>query len=958
MIDLMSRTSFASRAVSAALAVVMLVTAPGLQAAAAAAQIARTLPPISAAPTSSFAANAARLAIDPAFSFSTMPGRTLGAVPSLPAAAPAVFAAAIEAAPANAAPAAASVPASSRAPVLDSVSSAVPPALEAKRASRLAWMFDGAAPAPPAGDGPDGRAPSPFGAVAALRAESRSAAPEPFVAATRRVAELERLAKNDPEKARTLAVEYLDGDRETRREVRIAALRVLEAFPLAAVLPFYRKTLALWADSKAQAMKAAGDDRGWYIQRAILLRLGRGAADWKADEDVAAQVKASYKDRNPSVRLAAAAALRGMGVEPGPEVEYPKPAARWARLDFGPDAPEWAPAGTEGAAKKKKNWTFYHIAALWVMVVGLSFTTAHAVTSGSPHPAPPPVQQMQQVDAAPAKPEPPAASAAARQTELLQKIAQSQERVAQAQERSAQAQEAQLAAAKNASGFGVVGMIINAAIFIGLFLLASRLLMGRMGGGAAGGPNIATAVKASTDKPAERFSDIEGLDESLVDVQETLDYLRDPARFTRMGGRAPKGILFEGPPGTGKTLMARALAGETNSSFFAVSGSDFVEIYVGVGARRVRELIEAAAKHKPAIVFIDEIDAVGKTRGRGMPGSDSEREQTINALLTAMDGFNDSDGVLFVAATNRADTLDPALLRPGRFDRKIYVGKPHMGGREAIAAIHAEGKRLAPELDLAYVARRTAGLAGADIESIMNEAALQALRRGADAIAMEDVDEAIDRGTIGAKRSLPMSDQIKERVAYHEAGHVLANLLNENVEARQKVNKFTIIPHGSGALGFAEMGSEEGDKYLHTREELEARIDHALGGLVAEKLVFGKPEKISAEWSTGPGSDLETATNLARAMVQTLGMGEETGLAVTAPNPQDPMGRLPFGERVAERTWREVNKILDASRRRVTERLTRNRHVLEALAQAVLRKETLIGGEIEDIIREAGPVDL
>jgi cell division protease FtsH len=432
-----------------------------------------------------------------------------------------------------------------------------------------------------------------------------------------------------------------------------------------------------------------------------------------------------------------------------------------------------------------------------------------------------------------------------------------------------------------------------------------------------------------------------------------------------MGAKAPKGILFEGPPGTGKTLMARALAGETNSAFFAVSGSDFVELFVGMGARRVRELITKAANHKPAIVFIDEIDAVGKARGSGgMSGSNDEREQTINALLTAMDGFDNSGGIIFVAATNRADTLDPALLRPGRFDRKIYVGKPHMGGREAIATIHAKDKRLAPELDLTYLARRTAGLAGADIQNIMNEAALQAIRRGADAIGMEDVDEAVDRGTIGAKRSLPMPEALKKRVAYHEAGHVLANLLNENEEVRQKVTKFTIVPHGSGALGFAEMGSEEGDKYLYTKEELEARIDHALGGLVAEKLIFGKTQDIPeeyatnrrAEWSTGPGSDLEVATNIARTMVQTLGMGKGTGLAVTAPDRRDPMGRAPFGDDVAAKTWVEVNAILEASYARVTARLTRNRHVLEALTQAVLKKETLIGGEIEDVVREARPV--
>jgi cell division protease FtsH len=335
--------------------------------------------------------------------------------------------------------------------------------------------------------------------------------------------------------------------------------------------------------------------------------------------------------------------------------------------------------------------------------------------------------------------------------------------------------------------------------------------------------------------------------------------------------------------------------------------------------------------------------------------------------MTGMDGFDNSGGVIFVAATNRSDTLDPALLRPGRFDRKIFVGKPHMGGREAILTIHAgptgagPAKRLAPEVDLRLIARRTANLAGADLANVMNEAALLAIRRGADAIETQDLDEAVDRGTIGAKRSLPMPPALKRRIAYHEAGHVLANMLNEDPAMRKKVNKFTIVPHGSGALGFAEIGDEEGDKYLYTREELEARIDHALGGLVAEKLVFGKPERIpeefSPDWSTGPGSDLEVATRTARYMVERLGMGASTGFAVTAPDQNDPFGRGFGGDRVAERNWREVNKILAASYKRVTARLKRNRHVLEALTQAVLAKETLIGQEVDDVVRKAGPVD-
>jgi cell division protease FtsH len=799
---------------------------------------------------------------------------------------------------------------------------------------------------------------------------------EPFIAATRRVAELQLLAQNDPAKAQALAIDYLEGRRETRREVRIAALRVLDGIPLASVLPFYQKTLAFYADAKVQAAKASGADSGWYIQRAILRRLAVEAAEAKTAEPTVAAVKSAYQDRNASVRLSAAAALLAMGIEPGPENEYLSPSDAKAaeplvtadghsidsEINAYPDPNVTVAPGVGKRLMKAAIAAVVAAALFW----GLS-TLSH--TGGHPAPAPTAITQTvgaahapaaatgaPTISAAPSPVQKPEIQAEPTEKQILQQIAASQERIAKAQE-------AQVAAQK---GGGIGSMIMSALIFAGIFMGISWLMRKMSGGGASNGAglNASTSPKAAVDKPTQRFSDIEGIDESLVDVQETLDYLKDPARFVRMGAKAPKGILFEGPPGTGKTLMARALAGETNSAFFAVSGSDFVELFVGMGARRVRELITLAANHKPAIVFIDEIDAVGKARGgAGMSGSDSEREQTINALLTGMDGFDNSGGIIFVAATNRADTLDPALLRPGRFDRKIYVGKPHMGGREAIATIHAKDKRLAPELDLAYVARRTAGLAGADIQNIMNEAALQAIRRGADAIGMEDVDEAIDRGTIGAKRSLPMPDALKKRIAYHEAGHVLANMLNENEEVRQKVNKFTIVPHGSGALGFAEMGSEEGDKYLYTKEELEARIDHALGGLVAEKLIYGKTQEIpeeyatnrAAEWSTGPGSDLEVATNIARTMVQTLGMGKGTGLAVTAPDRRDPMGRPPFGDAVATRTWTEVNAILEASYARVTARLTRNRHVLEALTQAVLKKETLIDKEIEDVVRQAGP---
>jgi|GEM_PF-1907844 len=832
----------------------------------------------------------------------------------------------------------------------------------------------------------DGGAPEPEGpgrlrAAAARVGAAIRPARDPFVPATKIVADLEKLAANDPAKARALAMEYVAGGKESRREVKLAALRVLDAAPLAEIAPFHLKTLSAAADAKVQAAKADGKDAVWFVQRAILVRWAREASALKANADAVAAAQKAYADRNASVRLAAAAALRAMGVDPGPENEYLPAASMTDNGPFGaspsvdseinayPD-PNVTVAPGVGKRLMKALGVGAVLAAVMVLVLSLSQPSSH---SPAPAPSAPITRTLSPAPtisaSAPPSVAPPAAAAGAPEAkadaastdhELLEQIAKSEARIAKAQEDQVAAQKA----AQQGGGFmsGIGGMIINAAIFIGLFALLGRLFKGFGGGASGGGMNAKTEAKSDVEKPAQRFTDIEGADESLVEVQEVVDFLRDPSRFARMGGKAPKGVLFEGPPGTGKTLMARAMAGETNSAFFAVSGSDFVELFVGMGARRVRELIQKAANNKPAIVFIDEIDAVGKKRGSnsGM-GGDSEREQTINALLTAMDGFDNSGGIIFVAATNRADTLDPALLRPGRFDRKIFVGKPHMGGREAILTIHARDKRLAADVDLRQVARRTANLAGADLANVMNEAALLAIRRGADAIGNQDLDEAVDRGTIGAKRSLPMPEALKKRIAYHEAGHVLANMLNEDPEMRKKVNKFTIVPHGSGALGFAEIGDEEGDKYLYTKEELEARIDHALGGLVAEKLVYGKAEKIpeglDPQWSTGPGSDLQAATRVARYMVEQLGMGASTGLAVTAPDPNDPFGRGFGGDRVAERNWLEVNKILAASYKRVKARLSRNRHVLEALTQAVLAKETLIGDEVDDVVRKAGPVD-
>jgi len=807
--------------------------------------------------------------------------------------------------------------------------------------------------------GDPGRGPSsplrPSGLAAQAPAQ---ASREPFVPATRVVAELEKLAKTDAEKAFTRAVELLTSSTELRREVKLSALRVLENHPIEKILPLYIGILQVGVGKASQTLKAAASDSLWYIQRSILQRLARQPEALKSSPDALKAVKDSFQDRNASVRLAAAEALTQAGITPGAEPSFSELRATPGRGTF---FSRQTPASPSSQAKSRHSWILPFI---MVSLLGMAvFSSLNAR-----HPAP---TKTEIVQVAPGAKTEEAKKAPAPDKKELKKS--SEERTAEAAERTARAAEQvarsimeQAEAQRASSGgssilSGIFGIVINAVIFIGIFILIGKLISKRSGGstgGMGGGYPATTQAKDAVEKPTQRFTDVEGIDESLIEVQEIIDFLRNPASFTRLGGKAPKGVLLEGPSGTGKTLIARALAGETDSTFFAMSGSDFVELYVGMGARRVRELFEKARGHRPAVVFIDEIDAVGRARGGGSAsGGESEREQTINALLTAMDGFDNSGGIIIVAATNRADILDPALLRPGRFDRKIHVGKPHMGGREAILTLHARDKRLSADLDLRHVAKRTAGLAGADLENILNEAALLARRRGADAIGMADIDEAVDRGTIGAKRSLPMSDALKKRVAYHEAGHVLANLLNENPEVRQPVNKFTIVPHGSGALGFAEMGSEEGDKYLHTRAELEAMIDHAMGGLVAEKMIFGKSEEVPAEWSTGPSSDLRQATKIARAMVETLGMGRDTGLAVTAPEEQSVFSRAPFGDVVAEKTWREVNFILAQSQARVTERLKRNRHVLEALTQAVLEKETLLTEEISDVVAKAGPVE-
>jgi cell division protease FtsH len=813
----------------------------------------------------------------------------------------------------------------------------------------------------------------PAGAPKAKNAAKR----EPFIPASVKVTKLEKLAQTDVDAAVKEAAGYLLHEADKRPEVRISAVRVLSTLPAEKAMPVFIEYLGIAAKNGVQISKQTGMDRWWYYQWEILRGVAKDAAkNGPASEALLAALKAAYKDWNPSVRLMAGHALRAYGQDPGPETDpQPQPDPAAAR-------PEYAPGGSadpmypnmphraspDNGGKKPGS-------AAWKWLVGLSLGLALIYGLGAGMaPSAPQDPQGRPAVTAPADPaaqpearqapagrgnaavRPPAAqqqrAAAETPEQVRQRVAAyvaeqlksktpdqvSLEELHRIAEAAAEQQNRDIAEARARSGgFGAILMsFLPMLLMIGIMIFLFR----KMSGG-AGQMSVGQANTAKTDKPTTRFHDVAGIDESMVEVEEIVDYLRNPAKYVKLGARVPKGVLLEGPPGTGKTLLAKALAGETDANFISMSGSDFVQMFVGVGASRVRDLFEKAKQMRPAVIFIDEIDAVGKQRGSGgLNGGNDEREQTINAMLAAMDGFSDSTGIIVVAATNRADMLDSALTRPGRFDRKIHVGLPEALGREAILALHARKVRLGPDADLKYIARRTTGLSGAFLENVVQEAARLAARRGAEEVSLADLDEGVDRATIGAKRSLKLSDTLKLRIARHESGHVLANLLNEDPALRQPTNKVTIVPHGTGALGFAEIGNNDGDTYLYTKRELEARLDHAMGGLVAEKLYYG-------EWSTGPGSDLQYATRIARTMVQQLGMDEGLGFPQTGPEQNDPFGRQPFGDAIGLQVHEAVKKIIQESYTRVLTRFNANRHRLDAMSAALMEKETLIDSEIK-----------
>ena len=489
---------------------------------------------------------------------------------------------------------------------------------------------------------------------------------------------------------------------------------------------------------------------------------------------------------------------------------------------------------------------------------------------------------------------------------------------------------------------------VPVVLIVVLFVLFMRQLQSSGGRAMSFGKSRARLLNESGKRVT--FEDVAGTDEAKAELEEIIHFLRDPRRFTRLGGRIPKGVLLMGPPGTGKTLLARAVAGEAGVAFFSISGSDFVEMFVGVGASRVRDLFEQGKKKAPCIIFVDEIDAVGRHRGAGMGGGHDEREQTLNQLLVEMDGFESNDGVILMAATNRPDVLDPALLRPGRFDRRVVVSNPDVRGREGILKVHTRKTPLSPDVDLAIIARGTPGFSGADLENLVNEAALLAARDDKDQVSMSDLESAKDKVSMGVeRRSLVVPDRERRRTAYHEAGHaIVARLLPHS----DTVHKVTIVPRGR-ALGVTQMLPDE-DKLGATARELTTRLAVFMGGRAAEALTFD-------EISTGASNDLKQATRIARAMVTQYGMSEAIGPMSITEDSEVFLGRdigrtSPVSEATAERVDAEVKRLLTEADALARSILHQNPQILERLAQLLLVEETVEGAQFEEVVSGLNPV--
>jgi len=493
--------------------------------------------------------------------------------------------------------------------------------------------------------------------------------------------------------------------------------------------------------------------------------------------------------------------------------------------------------------------------------------------------------------------------------------------------------------------------LLPIALLIGAWIFLSRQM--QSGAGRAMGFGKSKAKLLTEAHGRVTFDDVAGIDEAKEDLQEIVEFLKDPQKFQRLGGRIPRGVLLVGPPGTGKTLTAKAVAGEANVPFFTISGSDFVEMFVGVGASRVRDMFEQAKKNAPCIIFIDEIDAVGRHRGAGLGGGNDEREQTLNQLLVEMDGFEPNEGIIVIAATNRPDVLDPALLRPGRFDRQIVVSNPDVVGREKILRVHVRKVPLGPDVDLKVLARGTPGFSGADLMNLVNEAALLAARRNKRIVTQAEFEDAKDKVMMGAERkTLVMTDDEKRLTAYHEAGHAIVAF---NVPATDPVHKATIIPRGR-ALGMV-MQLPERDKLSMSFEQMTSRLAILMGGRIAEEMIFGK-EKVTS----GAQSDIDQATRLAKLMVTRWGFSPELGTVAYGENQDEvflgmSMGRQQnVSEATAQKIDSEVRRLVEAGLNDARRLLTEKADDLEALAQGLLTYETLSGDEIKDLLEGKPPV--
>jgi len=499
-----------------------------------------------------------------------------------------------------------------------------------------------------------------------------------------------------------------------------------------------------------------------------------------------------------------------------------------------------------------------------------------------------------------------------------------------------------------------MSLLLNAlplVLFIGVWILMARQMQGGMGGRGMGFGKSKAKLMTETEG-RKTFDDVAGVDEAKEDLQEIVEFLRDGQKFQRLGGRIPRGVLLVGPPGTGKTLLARAIAGEAGVPFFSISGSDFVEMFVGVGASRIRDMFEQAKKNAPCIIFVDEIDAVGRHRGAGLGGGNDEREQTLNQLLVEMDGFEANEGIILIAATNRADVLDPALLRPGRFDRQIQVPPPDFIGREKILRVHSRKVPLGPDVDLKVVARGTPGFSGADLMNLVNEAALLAARRSKRIVTRSEFEDARDKILMGAeRRTLMMTEEEKRLTAYHEGGHALVSL---NMPGSTPIHKATIIPRG-GALGMVQSLPER-DQISQSYEEMIAMLAMAMGGRVAEELVFGREHVTS-----GAASDIQQCTRVARAMITQLGFSDKLGTVAYAEPQQEQFLGYSMGrqQKISEATQQlidsEVRRLVQDAYDTAKRILTEKRAHLDALANGLLEFETLSGEEIINLLAGKRP---